>query len=388
MKPIINKLFFVVGALVLIASCKKDEVKAVLQKPSTTTLTASATTLVLDSANKSNTAITFSWPEFDYGYSADVTYTLQFDSTADNFAKPYEVLIGVNTVEKSYIVSDFNSLLSETLQLPVGVASNLLVRIKADVKQYNGAASTVPSVYSDTVTLTVTPYSTKPQPKYPVPDVLFIVGDATPGGWNNPVLVPSQQLTKIDDNTFGIVVQLAGGKHYLFLPKNGDWGHKYALNAADNTDPTYRLGGPFQPDNGPDIPAPDADGLYQIVVDFVKATYTVTPATPGAVPANLYIVGDATAGGWNNPVPVPAQQFTQISSAEFEIILPLTSGKSYLFLPVNGSWDHKYGGAEKLGGQLLADNNVPGSNTPAPDESGNYKIDVNFLSKQYTVTKE
>src|SRR6266542_3388181 len=298
MKPIYNKLFFALTTLLLIASCKKDEVKAVLQQPSSTTLIASATTLVLDSANKTNTAVTFSWPAFDYGYTADITYTLQFDSTAGNFAKPYEVLIGVNTLEKSYIVSDFNSLLSETLQLPTSVASNLLV------------------------------------------------------------------------------------------PKNGDWGHKYALNAPDNTDPAYQSEGPFQPDAGSDIPAPDADGLYQIIVDFVKATYTVIPATPAAVPANLFIVGDATAGGWNNPVPVPSQQFTQISSAEFEITLPLTSGKSYLFLPVNGSWDHKYGGTEKLGGPLLSDNNVPGSNTPAPDESGTYKIDVNFLSKQYTVTKQ
>jgi hypothetical protein len=388
MKPIFNKLFLAITTVLLIASCKKDEVKAVLQQPSSTTLTASATTLVLDSANKSNTAVTFSWPAFDYGYDADVTYTLQFDSTAGNFTKPYEVLIGVNTLEKSYIVSDFNSLAFETFKLPADVASNLLVRIKADIKQYNGAASTVPPVYSDTVNLTVTPYSTKPQPKYPVPDELFIVGDATPGGWNNPVPVPSQQLTKIDDNTFGIVLQLTGGNHYLFLPKNGSWDHKYALNAANNTDPAYRLEGAFQPDNGPDIPAPDADGLYQIIVDFLKATYTVTPATPGAIPANLYIVGDATAGGWDNPVPVPSQQFTQLSSAEFEIILPLTSGKSYLFLPVNGNWDHKYGGTEKLGGPLLSDNSVPSSNTPAPDESGTYKIDVNFLSKEYTVIKQ
>src|SRR5205085_508656 len=163
--------------------------------------------------------------------------------------KPYEVLLGVSTLNKSYTVADLNSLLFETFKFPADVASNLLVRIKADIKQYNGAASTVPSVYSDTVNLTVTPYSTKPQPKYPVPD---------------------------------------------------------------------------------------ADGLYQIIVDFIKGTYTVTPATPGAIPANLYIVGDATSGGWNNPVPVPQQQFTQLSSAEFEITIPLITGKSYLFLPVNG----------------------------------------------------
>src|SRR4030095_4208209 len=132
MKPLFNKLFSASIAVMLIASCKKDEVKAVLQQPSSTTLTASATALVLDSADKSNTAVTFSWPAFDYGYSANVTYTLQFDSVAGNFAKPYEVLIGVNALEKSYTVSDFNSLAFETFKLPAGVESNLLVRIKAD----------------------------------------------------------------------------------------------------------------------------------------------------------------------------------------------------------------------------------------------------------------
>src|SRR5256885_14416146 len=104
MKPIYNKFFLAITTLLLIASCKKDEVKPVLQQPSSITLTASATTLVLDSANKSNTAVTFSWPAFEYGYNADVTYTLQFDSTGGNFAKPYEVLIGVNSLQKSYIV--------------------------------------------------------------------------------------------------------------------------------------------------------------------------------------------------------------------------------------------------------------------------------------------
>jgi hypothetical protein len=100
-------------------------------------------------------------------------------------------------------------------------------------------------------------------------------------------------------------------------------------------------------------------------------------------------VGDATAGGWNNPVPTPSQQFTQTGSAEFQITIPLTSGKSYLFLPLNGDWGHKYGGATDgtaiTGGTLLADGAVPGSNTPAPATSGSYTITVNFITMTYKV---
>jgi hypothetical protein len=101
-------------------------------------------------------------------------------------------------------------------------------------------------------------------------------------------------------------------------------------------------------------------------------------------PANLYIVGGATPGGWNNPVPVPSQQFTQVSPGKFELAsIALTAGQEYLLLPVNGDWGMKYGGSSKLNGDIV----VQGPNVPAPDVSGNYKITVDFTTGQYTLVK-
>jgi hypothetical protein len=235
------------------------------------------------------------------------------------------------------------------------------------------------------LSLTVTPYSTKPKAIYPVPANLYLVGSATPGGpatgWNNPVPVPTQQFTQIDDNTFGIVIQLLGGQQFLLLPVNGDWSHKYAVTSSSPAPG----GGAFVPDAPNNMNGPTASGLYKIIVDFVKGTYTITAASPGDVPTNLYLVGDATAGGWANPVPVPSQQFTQISSGEFKITIPLLSTGSYLFLPVNGDWTNKYGGASATGGALLANSAVPSSNTPGPGTAGSYTIDVNFFSNTYSV---
>jgi len=218
-----------------------------------------------------------------------------------------------------------------------------------------------------------------------VPSNLYIVGDATAGGWNNPVPTPSQQFTQIDNVSYGIVVNLTAGKSYLFLPVNGDWSHKY----GGATDGTAASGGLLLADGavpGSNTPAPSTSGLYMIVVNFATNSYTVTPYSG---PSNLYIVGDATAGGWNNPVPTPSQQFTQTGVAEFQITIPLTSGKSYLFLPVNGDWSHKYGGSTDgtatTGGTLLADGAVPGSNTPAPAANGTYTITVNFITMTYKV---
>jgi hypothetical protein len=246
----------------------------------------------------------------------------------------------------------------------------------------NTPAPAVSGVYQIVVNFQTNTYTVT---QVQVPDNLYLVGDASAGAWTNPVPTPSQQFTKIDAATFGMITHLGAGS-YLFLPVNGSWDHKY----GGATDGTAAGGGVLLADGavpGSNTPAPSTSGLYKIIVNFATNSYTVTPYD-SPVPSNLYIVGDATAGGWSNPVPVPAQQLTQVSNGEFKITIPLTGGKSYLFLPLNGSWDHKFGGSTdgtSGAATLLADGDVPGSNTPAPSTSGTYTIDVNFITKTYSV---
>jgi hypothetical protein len=263
-----------------------------------------------------------------------------------------------------------------------GVASPGTLLKDGAVPGSNTPAPAATGVYNIVVNFQTNTYKVT---QIAVPANLYIVGDATAGGWNNPVPIPSQQFTPIDNVSFGIVINLTAGKSYLFLPVNGDWSHKY----GGSTDGTASGGGVLLADGavpGSNTPAPSTSGLYMIVVNFATNSYTVTPY---AGPSNLYIVGDATAGGWNNPVPTPSQQFTQTGTAEFQITIPLTTGKSYLFLPVNGDWSHKFGGAtdgtESGGGVLLADGAVPASNTPAPATTATYTITVNFITMTYKV---
>jgi starch-binding outer membrane protein SusE/F len=384
MKTIFNKFLIVAAAvLVVLAGCKKNLPQATLV-PGTAMLNTTASALVLDSTGGgTKTALTLSWPAMNEGAQVAVTYTLEIDSVNGNFSKPVTVNLATG-VSMTYSMSALN-LVALGLGLVPAVPGQLQVRVAADVNQSNGAASTVPTVYSNVVSLTLTPYSTIPPPLYPVPPNLYLVGSATPGGtatgWNNPVPVPSQQFTQIDANTFGMVINLIGGQQFLLLPVNGDWSHKYAV-AASTSAPT---GGPFVPDAANNMNGPTTSGLYRIIVDFLKGTYTITPASAGDIPTALFIVGDATAGAWANPVPVPSQQFTQTSSGEYKITIPLLATGSYLFLPVNGDWTNKYGGASATGGPLLYDGAVPSSNTPGPGVAGSYTIDVNFFSNTYSV---
>jgi starch-binding outer membrane protein SusE/F len=385
MKTIFNKFLIAAAAvLVVLTGCKKNLPQATLVS-GTAMLNTTASTLVLDSTGRgTKTALTLSWPAMSEGAQVAVTYTLEIDSVNGNFSKPVTVNLATS-VSMTYSMSALN-LLALGLGLVPAAPGQLQVRVAADVNQSNGAASTVPTVYSNVVSLTLTPYSTIPPPLYPVPPNLYLVGSATPGGtatgWNNPVPVPSQQFTQIDANTFGMVINLIGGQQFLLLPVNGDWSHKYAV-AASTSSPT---GGPFVPDAANNMNGPTTSGLYRIIVDFVKGTYTITPASPGDIPTALYIVGDATAGGWADPVPVPSQQFTQVSSGEFKLTIPLLATGSYLFLPVNDNdYTIKYGGASATGGALLENGTVPNSNTPGPGVAGTYTIDVNFFSNTYSV---
>lgn len=127
--------------------------------------------------------------------------------------------------------------------------------------------------------------------------------------------------------------------------------------------------------------------LYSNIVQFSAVSYLdVAVKLPSS--GEIYITGDATPGNWSNTPPAD-QKFTQVTNTLYELILPLTGGKSYTFLYVYGSWDYKYsikvkndpasvnGGAFQMGGEDIL----------APAASGNYKISINFVTGKFTVTK-
>ncbi|MBS1748134.1 MAG: SusE domain-containing protein [Bacteroidetes bacterium] len=129
-----------------------------------------------------------------------------------------------------------------------------------------------------------------------------------------------------------------------------------------------------------------------------KVSNVVTlQVTPYVVPAKvlppqsgtLFLVGSASAGGWGNPVPLPAQQFTRIDSLTYQGTFYLKGGNEYLMLPVNGDWSNKYSVADKTvaglntGGDFGYDLN---DNFPGPVASGIYTIWVDFQHGVFTVT--
>lgn len=98
---------------------------------------------------------------------------------------------------------------------------------------------------------------------------LYVLGSATPAGWNNNETDPVQ-LNKVGDGIFTGLVPLTGGNEMKFIMTRGswdtNWGGPDLGGAAIVSGTTYSLN-----PGGPNIKIPQ-DGNYTIEVDFTKGT--------------------------------------------------------------------------------------------------------------------
>jgi len=139
--------------------------------------------------------------------------------------------------------------------------------------------------------------------------------------------------------------------------------------------------------------APSA--VYSNVISMQVTPYldlAVPLPVTGSPVGDLFLIGSATPGGdatgWNNPVPVPSQKFTRVSTAVYKITIALHGGKEFLIIPDNGSWSHKYAvNASTVtwqGGNFGYDKS---DNFPGPPTAGVYTITVNFKTGKFAVTQ-
>jgi hypothetical protein len=162
MKSLFNTLLLISTLGLAFYSCKKDEVQTVLNMPGNIpSFTSSASSVVLSTANDSASVVNFKWQAPDYGYSSAISYSLWFDvpsdtSGANAWANAVKVSVTNNSTQRAWLGTDLNRMLNQ-MGLPLGSASTIVVRLKADVNQSTGTVSAVPSLYS-VLSMTVTPY--------------------------------------------------------------------------------------------------------------------------------------------------------------------------------------------------------------------------------------
>lgn len=130
--------------------------------------------------------------------------------------------------------------------------------------------------------------------------------------------------------------------------------------------------------------------LISNVITLKITPYVVPPKVTPPASGELFLVGSATANGWNTPIPI-TQQFVQIDSVTYGGVFELSANGQYLMLPVNNSYSQKYAVSDATIAGLSSGGSFGyytsgGQNFPGPDSAGLYKIMVDFQHGTFTVT--
>jgi starch-binding outer membrane protein SusE/F len=388
-----NKLFFAVLLLAFaFTACEKADKLPFYGEGTAATLSASATTIAPPPADSNKVALTLNWTDPKYAQSPSLyKFIIQMDSTTRGFGSKAASFEVTGALTKDLIAKELNGIL-------LGWGFEFNKAYDVDVRVISSYGNNNEQKTSNTVKIRMTPYKIPPKVVLPTTGELYMVGDASLGGWNNPLAAQysiAQKFARIDETTFGGVFQLVGGKEYLVLPvNNGNWDNKYSI--ANKSLAGIDVAGNFGynlPDN---FKSPAADGLYKITLDFQQGKYTVAAfSQQHGLPSGLWVAGDAFTPGipaWTNTNPMPTgSAFTRRNATEFDLTVAMKGGGEYLLLPFgNGNWS-KYAIANKTAAGAAASGNfIPeaADNLPGPAAAGNYKISINFFNNSYKVVQQ
>lgn len=381
MKKIFNLILI---AALAITSCDKADDLPLYGNGTAPVLTTSATSIAPTPADSNSISLRLSWTSPAYATdSSNMKYIIEIDSVTKNFSNPYRKTV-MGALSNEFMAKELNSFL-----VSKNYAFNVPVSMEARV--VSSYANNNERITSNTVAISMTPYKVPPVVAFPAGGKLWANGGALPWSWTGAPPVPESELSRLDEERWAGVFQLAAGEQFLVLSQNGGsnpYDQKYAV--PSNQVPNIEQGGDFRfypPGTGGDnFKSPSSAGWYTMIMNFQTGKFTVEPFGWSFLPQDLYILGDATAGGWNNSPPA-AQKLTRLNSVEFEITIALQPGKVYKFISNPGNWQPQFGGNSATGGALGA-NYGGGSDPdaiPTPSAAGNYKITVNFATKTYTV---
>lgn len=337
MKKYINKLFILGSLLFLGASCESESAQVTNLKtvnfPSQ--VVASSNTIVLTEDNSDDNAILLSWPKVTFPIDAPVTYALQFDLIGDTggnntWPKAKRVEVGEDVLSKSLIGRDLNKIATD-LGLEPGIAGKIVVRVEANMDR---------KIYSDFITLTITPYEKS-----------VVFGEIyMPGSYQGWAIETAAALTAIQKGIY---------QGYMTVPVGAGPGFKF--NTARNWAQFYGAGDTnFDLKNMSDTDfSLPGSGSYQIKVNLNTSKWSFTPYAWGIVgPASA--TADQTAGdanyGWNHSVPMSYDHETKT----WKVTADLLPGA--LKFRLNDNWDVNYGPAD------------PSTNTINKDNGGAYTI--------------
>jgi hypothetical protein len=338
MKKLILKLTYVTALFAFMQSC--DDVERVYYNDAAeTVLSISDDNLTLSEDNGANEILTLTWSDPDYGFDAAALYSVQMDVLGGDFSNPQIISVG-SSLEKTFSVEELNSKLLSLSMTPAeeGIA---IFRIKATLSEYQ-------EIFSNTVNLSVTPYSSL----LDLSTNLGVVGSATPGGWGNENIPDLQFYTTSMTDVYVAYVTLRDGE--IKFRNNNDWAENWGDDGNDGTLDSY----------GANISV--SAGTYKIEVNFSTMTFSMEEYSWG-------LVGSATPNQWNGP-----DLMLQYNSYQDDWRAVVTLGEGEVKFRFNNDWALNYGDDG-------ADGSMEASGANISVSSGHYLVSMNLNTQSYTM---
>lgn len=349
-------LFNIILLVAVFISCEKDEDKAYLSsapgKPAIMN-PSDGTEKVLTAAD-SAVEVKFDWSAAEFGYPAEVLYTLQMDKAGNNFAEPVTVATVTSNNSASLITYELNSRLLG-MGLNFGEASDIELRLRAVVNGINSSAFT-DTLFSDAIKMTVTPFEV-----IVVYPKLWVPGSYQ--AWDPPSAHLLYDL-KLNDRYQGYIWFPDANTEFKLL-KVPDWIEATTVGdpVTGGTSGTLQIGAW----GGNNVVVAGGPGYFRINADLSAATYSWSKTDWG-------LVGSATPGGWDAD-----QDMTFDTSTEtWSITLNLVAGE--IKFRANDDWALNYGD-DGFNGSLEEN----GENIPIA-EAGNYTITLDLREPPYSYT--
>jgi len=268
---------FVIAA---VAGCKK-EIFSELNKGNTPlVLSASTSTIVLTEKARAKEILLLNWTTgSNQGTDAAIEYTLQLAKQGTNFTSPVAESLGKSNYSRKFTVAELNDTIRNHFNAAPGVELAIEARVIATTQN-----TTIAPEISPVILLKIVPY-------LPVTATLYLIGDASPNGWNAGQAT-SLSIISSEPGGFTWTGLLRTG-YFKFITTSGEFMPSYNKGATA-TSLFYRTMD-AQPD---DQFVVAASGVYSVKVNLLDLTISVTAASTPPF-SRLWIVGDATPNGWN-----------------------------------------------------------------------------------------
>ena len=309
-------LLFLLSLLTIVfPGCSNNNMMELNKGNTPLEITASNENIQLDMANPDAEALKFTWTSgSNQGTNAAISYTFQMDVKGNNFAGGVSINLGRQIYEQSYTNEVLNDMLINMFGIPINTEATLESRVTAST-----ASDDVQPETSNIQIVTIKTYK-------PVSKTLYLIGDATPNGWDAENATEMKPITNIPKG-FTWTGPLVPGK-FKFITTLGSFVPSYN-KGTDGTKLYLRESFDDPYDEQFEI---TEGGTYTIDANLITLTISITRGQ-GPEYTALWFVGNPT--GWSfEPMTVDL-----LDPFIFHYNADLSAGGEFKIGTAEGNWD-------------------------------------------------